>query len=298
MITELRTFLSVVRIGTFAGAGETIGLTQSAVSSQMKRLEEHFGYPLFDRTGRSSEVNAAGKALVPRIEALLRQFEELAQDGETHTEHVRLSVGAISTAQASVLVPAFAKLLQDRLPVHLRIVPGVSIELMDQLDAGSLDAALVIRPPFGIYSQLVWQPLLYEPYVLLAPAQCQAPSWEALLRTQPFIRYDRYSFGGRMVERFLRKRQLKPQEVAELDDLQSLVALVDAGVGVAIAPMAAALHPLPKNVRMWSLGEHTFYREVGWLQQRHPREPAMMGALLKALVEQAEHLHLATPTLP
>jgi DNA-binding transcriptional LysR family regulator len=295
MIAELRTFLAVVRCGTFAGAGDSIGLTQSAVSSQMKRLEEHFGCSFFDRTGRSSELNATGKLMVPRVEALLRQFEALAQDDETHTPHVRLSVGAIATAQLSILVPAFARLLQQGEPLHLHIVPGMSIELMDQLDSGALDAALIVRPPFGIYPQLLWQPLLYEPYVLLAPAAWGGPSWEALLAERPWIRYARHSFGGRMVDRFLRKRQMKPHEVAELDDLDSLVALVAEEVGVAIAPAAMTLLPLPASVRMWSLGEHTFYREVGWLQQRHPKEPAVMARLLQEMQQQVEALNAAAP---
>ena len=71
MITELRTLLAVARIGTFAGAGEAIGLTQSAVSSQIKRLEDHLGYPLFDRTGRSAHPNAAARALLPQAVDLI-----------------------------------------------------------------------------------------------------------------------------------------------------------------------------------------------------------------------------------
>ena len=59
MINELRTFIAVCRHGTFAAAGERIGLTQSAVSSQIKRLEEALGFELFDRTGRSATLNAA-----------------------------------------------------------------------------------------------------------------------------------------------------------------------------------------------------------------------------------------------
>lgn len=292
MLIELRTFLAVVRIGTFAGAGEAIGLTQSAVSGQMKRLEEHFGYPLFDRTGRSSELNEAGKALIPRIEALLRQFEALSEDGQHPVQAIQLTIGSITTAQISLLVPALAGLLgRDQPPVHVHIVPGTSIELMDQLDTGALDAALIIRPPFGIYSQLVWQPLLYEPYVLLAPAGWTAHSWEALLQSRPFIRYDRHSFGGRMVERFLRKKQLSLHQVAELDDQTSLVALVARGVGTAILPLAAALLPLPDSVRVWTLGGETFYREIGLLRQRQPREPAVLADLAHRLQLQVEQLH-------
>lgn len=286
MIAEFRTFLAVVRHGNFSAAGDTIGLTQSAVSSQIKRLEEHFGYLLFERTGRSATLNAAGKALVPKIEDLVRQFDALAHSvADNHAGKLR--IGAITTAQIGLLVPAFTALRAQGQTTHMHIVPGTSIELMDQLDAGTLDAAIIVRPPFGIYSQLVWQPLVYEPYAVIAPAHFEADGWEQLLQRHPFIRYERSAFGGRLAERFLRKRQLKLEEVAELDDVPSLYALVRAGVGASIAPLTGSLLPLAEDLRVWTLGEHTFYREIGLLRQRAPREPQLLETLSVQLQLQA-----------
>lgn len=71
MILELRTFIAVARHGTFAAAGERIGLTQSAVSSQIKRLEESLGFALFDRTGRSATLNTAGGETLARAEEIV-----------------------------------------------------------------------------------------------------------------------------------------------------------------------------------------------------------------------------------
>ena len=279
MITELRTLIAVARAGTFAGAGETIGLTQSAVSSQIKRLEEHLGYALFDRTGRSAQPNAAARALLPQAESLIKSFEQLGQQLPADTP-IRLRVCAIATAHSGLLVHALAPFMQQYPQVHLQLVPGTSMELMDQLDTGALDAALIIRPPFGMYSQLVWQPLLHEPYMLLAHQTMPEQDWRSALRQQPFIRYDRHSFGGRMVARFLRHHQIEPNERLELDDLPGLVAMVAQGIGVAIAPLADALLPLPATVKALSLGEHTFYREVGLLRQRSHTHSAVLHQLV------------------
>jgi len=287
MITELRTFLAVARLGTFAGAGDAISLTQSAVSSQMRRLEAHFGYALFDRTGRSSTLNAAGQALVAQAELLLRQFERLGQDDQAHSTPSRLTLGAIATAQSSLLVPALLRLREQHPHTQVQVVPGTSMELLDQLDTGALDAVLIIRPSFGVDPQMLWQPLVQEPYALLAPARLPHQDWKALLQTQPFIRYDRRSFGGRKVDRFLRQAQLAPHEIIELDDLPSLLALVAQGAGVAIAPLASALQPLPDSVRVVPLGEQAFYREVGLLRQRQAVPPSALLALAQALQEQA-----------
>ncbi len=64
MIRELKTLLVVARTGSFAAAGDQIGLTQGAVSLQMRRLEEHLGKVLFERTGRSASLNQAGQQVV------------------------------------------------------------------------------------------------------------------------------------------------------------------------------------------------------------------------------------------
>jgi DNA-binding transcriptional LysR family regulator len=65
MLRELKTFVTVARLGTFAAAGQQVGLTQSAVSAQIRVLEQHLGVRLFDRSGRAAVLNAAGRYALP-----------------------------------------------------------------------------------------------------------------------------------------------------------------------------------------------------------------------------------------
>ena len=65
MIRELKTFICVAQKGTFAAAGQHVGLTQSAVSAQIKNLEDTLGVKLFDRTGRAATLNSAGQRAIP-----------------------------------------------------------------------------------------------------------------------------------------------------------------------------------------------------------------------------------------
>lgn len=65
MLRELKTFIAVTRYGTFAAAAMHIGLTQSAVSAQIRNLEQALGIRLFDRTGRQALLNAAGQRALP-----------------------------------------------------------------------------------------------------------------------------------------------------------------------------------------------------------------------------------------
>ena len=79
MLRELRTFIAVTRHGTFAATGARLGLTQSAVSTQIKRLEEGLGFALFDRTGRSATLNAAGRNTLARAEEVVMMFSRLGE---------------------------------------------------------------------------------------------------------------------------------------------------------------------------------------------------------------------------
>jgi DNA-binding transcriptional LysR family regulator len=78
VIRELKTFLAVVKRGTFAAAGQQVGLTQSAVSAQIKNLEDALGMALFDRSARAASLNAAGQRAVPMAEQILALFAGMA----------------------------------------------------------------------------------------------------------------------------------------------------------------------------------------------------------------------------
>lgn len=266
MMRELKTFLAVVRYRTFASAGSHIGLTQSAVSAQIQRLEEDLGYPLFDRTGRSATLNAAGKHTVEVAEELLSVYARLADQGGAAEQSGLLRVGSIASAQGSFLVSAIQRFRLDSPGWRIRVIPGVSLNLLAQVDSGEVDMAVIIKPPFALPAELKWRRLTSEPFMLLVRRELAEQPWRSLLKSEPFIRYDRNSFGGRLVDRFLRRIRVTVHDVVELDELQGIVGLVANGVGVAIVPQAAGLF-MPKTVAAVPLGDDTFVREVGLVER-------------------------------
>jgi DNA-binding transcriptional LysR family regulator len=288
MINELRTFIAVCRHGTFAAAGERIGLTQSAVSSQIRRLEEALGFELFDRTGRSATLNAAGETTLGRAEEICALYAKLGELPEDAAHGGLLRIGAIASTQSTLLARALSSLRKELPQLRVHVSPGVSMRLMDDLDAGVIDAAVTIRPPFGILPDLTWQSLVHEPYVLIAPKKMPGKNWRTLIQEQPFLRYDRASFGGRMVERFLRREGIVVNDSIELDEIPGLIHMTSKGLGVALVPLVEAHLPLPASVRVLSLGELTFYREVGLLQRKPRASPPIVGRLAQCLQEAAE----------
>lgn len=282
MIRELKTLMAVAREGTFAAAGERIGLTQAAISAQMQRLEAELGFPLFDRTGRSARLNAQGQQTLAQAQELLRLYGDLGSSKAGQRASTLLNIGAIASVQRSLLPDALAKFHQQVPGCCTRVVPGMSMELLNLVDAGEIAMAAIIRPPFALHSDLRWSTLAHEPFRLLVPRQVAGDDWAELLSGQPFVRYDRASFGGRQVDRFLRAAHLSVQQVCELDELDAIVRLVANGVGVALVPQTAAHRRWPAAVRAIDLGPHTFHRDIGLVHRarRSLSEPARLLAQL------------------
>jgi DNA-binding transcriptional LysR family regulator len=155
----------------------------------------------------------------------------------------------------------------------------------------------MIRPPFGMLPELTWQSLIHEPFVLVIPEAVPGKDWRAVLQTQPFLRYDRSSFGGRMVEAFLRREALTVDDAVEIDEIAGLIHLAAKGVGVALVPLVEAHLPLPPGVRVLSLGESTFYREIGLLQRKPRATPPLVAQFAQCLREAAEANPAPVPAL-
>ena len=262
MIRELKTLIAVTREGTFAAAGQKVGLTQAAVSAQMKRLEEDLGFLLFDRTGRSARLNRMGRQTVERAQELVRLYGALGARTSESEASVPVALGAIASAQQSLLPGALARFHRLQPRSRTRVVPGLSIQLLDLVDAGELDLAVIIRPPFSLHSDLQATTLSREPFRLIAPRSVAGDDYTELLANLPFIRYDRSSFGGRQVDRFLRSTHRKVREILELDELDAIVKLVAEGLGVALVPQTTSRRRWPAAVRSIDLGRQTFHRDI------------------------------------
>jgi DNA-binding transcriptional LysR family regulator len=286
LIRELRTFLAVARHGTFSRAGEQVALSQSAVSAQIQRLEETLGFTLFDRIGRNARLNAAGRETLARAEALLGQFDALLQPQAT-APGAALRIGAIASVQGVLMPDVLLELRHQHPGLRLRVVPGVSMDLLGQVDEGRLDAAVIIRPPFDPPRELAWRLLWTEAFVLVVPAGVRGNDWAKHLRSQPFLRYDRSSFGGRQVTRFLEAKGIEVDDSMEMDDIGALVQLVLRGAGVALLPRCKPYFPLPAGARAITLGAAAPQRDIGLIERaRHPHA-ALVDALHQALKRRA-----------
>ncbi|MFP6847862.1 MAG: LysR substrate-binding domain-containing protein [Pseudomonas sp.] len=275
MLRELRTFVAVARHGTFSAAGQQVGLTQSAVSAQMRVLEQGLGMRLFDRSGRAAVLNAAGRHALPLAEQMLGLYAQMALPTPLADWQGELKVGAIASVQTGLLPEALPAFRQAAPRVELKLVPGVSLQLLSQVDAGELDLALLIKPPFELPKELLQISLAREPFVLITPLTVPGDDPLPILAEQPFVRYDRSSFGGRQVSQFLREQRLHVHEALELDELDAIVRMVECGLGVALIPRAGLWLQRSSQLRVIGLGALTFHRELVALLRRAQQQPAL-----------------------
>jgi len=274
MLRELKTFIAVARHGTFAAAGMHIGLTQSAVSAQIRNLEQALGIRLFDRTGRQALLNAAGLRALPMARDMLDTFSRMAISDDVSEYRGELKIGAVATAQTGLLPQALLRLRQQAPQLEPKLVPGVSLNLLSQVDTGEVDLAILIKPPFELPKELSAQVIRREPFVLIVPLDLPGDDPLQLLTDHPHVRYDRNSFGGRLVTRFLREQRIDVQSALELDELEAIVKMVECGLGVSLLPRAGLWLEYGANVRVIPLGELTFYREMVLLQRySHRMQP-------------------------
>jgi len=283
MLRELKTFLAVARHGTFAAAGLHIGLTQSAVSAQIRNLEQALGIRLFDRTGRQATLNPAGLRAVPMAQEMLAIFSRMGESEDVSEFRGELKIGAVATAQTGLLPQALLRLRQQAPGLEPKLVPGVSLNLLSQVDAGEVDLAIMIKPPFELPKELSATVIRREPFVLIVPLQVEGDDPLQLLADQPQVRYDRNSFGGRLVTRFLREQRIEVEVALELDELEAIVKMVESGLGVSLLPKAGLWLEHPLKVRVIELGELTFYREMVLLQRYSQRNQPVQKLFAQCL---------------
>lgn len=141
----LRTFVAVARTRSFTRAAERLNRVQSAISMQIKRLEEIVGARLFERTRRSVRLTRDGEQLLHHANRLLRLNELALADLGRPSVTGRIRFGVTDTS-AMYLRPILARFAEAFPLTEFEISCGRSWEALDALEAGEIDLALVTQP--------------------------------------------------------------------------------------------------------------------------------------------------------
>ncbi|EPC03691.1 hypothetical protein L861_19345 [Litchfieldella anticariensis FP35 = DSM 16096] len=172
----LRAFVTVAECEGFSAAGKVLHRTQSAISLQIKRLEDQMGESLFERTSRSVVLTAAGGRLLPYARHILKLQGEAKRvmGADRQSELIRLGT---SEEQASTYLPELLPYFAERFPtVRLEVICNISTALVHDFQEGLLDAVLAIRHMPTQSGQLLGR----EPLVWVVATDKSPLDWETL----------------------------------------------------------------------------------------------------------------------
>ncbi|QEI06592.1 LysR family transcriptional regulator [Pigmentiphaga aceris] len=268
-IRFLKTFIAVSEYGSFAAAADRVALTNAAVGQQMRALEEEMRRELFDRSHRQIRLSREGLLLLPKAKRLVADYEKMLADTSADAQmEGEVTIGGITSAMG-LLANCLVKLKLVHPRVSVTLTTAKSDELTRLVISGELDAALIVEATRQNFSALSWTRLYEEPVVLLANASQTAGEDDVvqLLRTMPFIRYDKSTAIGRKVDRVFKSADIVPEQILELNSIIGIADLVKQKVGVTIVPLLRNYEwENDPALRVLSLPGDPEFRRIGMLE--------------------------------
>ena len=256
-LDQLRAFGLVVETGSFSAAAERLGLTQPAVSLQVRQLERRLAVRLVERVGRRARATAAGSELLRHAQhidaAVENAIEALADHASAVAGRVRLGTGATACLH---LLPPLLRALREQYPALSVVVStGNTDDCVRKVEENSIDLALVTLPATG--RSLEVTPVLDDEFVAIGRADLaplKARVGPADLAPLPLVLFEPAANTRRLVDRWFAAEGLQPQPVMELGSVEAMKEMVAAGLGYAIVPGMAmrgrGAHPELKISRL------------------------------------------------
>ncbi len=233
----LEVFESLAATGSVAQTAEMTGLSQPAVSQQLRNLEKALGTDLVDHGRRPMRVTPAGRSFLARTEVVLSELRraqsELSVMDLTHLS--TLSIGLIDDFDND-LTPRLVTILADSLTkCRFKLITAPSLDISAAMAARELHIAVAAstgEPQSGV----VEYPLVRDPFMLVVPKGVGGDPADIMgaLRDVPLLRYSGEQLISRQIEAYLARQQLDFEERFEIGSHLALMAMVARGVGWAV----------------------------------------------------------------
>jgi len=287
-LRQLRYFVTVAEELHFGRAAARLHMTQPPLSQAIAALEDLLGAPLFLRNRRAVALSPAGSALLPEAKRMLAEADTLPElvRRAAAGEAGRLAIAFITSADYSVL-PPFLRRYSERYPdVHLSLREATSDVQVEELLRGRIDAGFLIPPlPDRALAELNYLKVLDEPLILCAPAGLALPPGDAPVRLQdlphlPLIIFPR-EVSPALHDAILscwRAAGITPAVGQQAIQMQTIVSLVSAGMGLALVPQSVSNLMRP-GVEYRALADPTPRVDTGIAWRRDNPSPVLQGFL-------------------
>lgn len=287
-LRQLRYFVAVAEEMHFGRAALRLHMTQPPLSQTIQSLEAALGTQLFSRTRRSIALTPAGAALLPEAQRMLLQAEALpdlacrAASGASG----RLSLAFVSTADYSVLPPFLREFREQYPQVQIDLREATTDVQLEELAHGRIDVGLLI-PPLSdkAKAELDYAAVLSEPLILAAPKGMKALRGKNTVALKTLADMPLIIFPRRIAPAFhdailacFREAGLTPRIGQEAIQMQTIVGLVSAGMGIALVPQSVSNLKRP-GVEYKALTGKTSLVETGLAWRRDNASPVLRAFL-------------------
>jgi LysR family hydrogen peroxide-inducible transcriptional activator len=242
-LRDLEYAVAVARERHFGRAAKACGVSQPALSEQVRKLESILGFALFERTKRSVEPTVRGEAVVRQAEALLGEARRLLEDAHRSAEPLsgELRLGVIATLGPYYMPSVIALGRRDFPRLALRLRESTTDELLIAVRNGDLDAVLVALPvPMD---GLVAESLFFEPFRLACPGEHELAQRQRVglrdLKSHPLLLMEDGHCLRDQALSLCNTRPL-PHESRYASSLEMLRHMIAAGEGISLIPLLAA----------------------------------------------------------
>ncbi len=287
-LRQLRYFVAVAEESHFGRAAARLHMTQPPLSQTIQALEASLGTPLFIRTKRSVALTPAGSALLPEARRILQQAGALpdlarrAASGESGL----MSLSFVSTADYSILPPLLREFRERYPKVQIELREATTDVQLDDLLQGRIDAGLLIPPLHDkARAELDYLTVLSEPLVLAAPHGMKALRAKGGIALKSVADMPLIIFPRRIAPAFhdailscFRDAGLTPRIGQEAIQMQTIVGLVSAGMGIALVPQSVSNLKRP-GVAYKPLADNTPQVETGLAWRRDNMSPVLRSFL-------------------
>jgi DNA-binding transcriptional LysR family regulator len=239
--------LIVAQTSSVGEAARRLHKTPSAVSQQLRRIEQHYGLSLFERVGRKLRPSPAGEAA---LGALTRVFDEAASLdtllGELAGARVTtLRIAASDYLGEALLLPVMRTLFAERAPLRFEITTTNSVEAgrlvaQGQVDVGMASAAREAGPDEVL--------LFRQPFHWVAPRRRGSGPITARLAREPLLRLAPGSQGRRLLDEYLGRTGLRPLSTVDLPSVSLMLSYTTRGLGIGLVPALALEHADRKRI--------------------------------------------------
>ena len=296
-LKQFKYVLTLARECSFAKAADVLNISQPSLSQYVKKIEQQLGVELFDRTGGSVRLTDAGRIYIEAGQKILDlehqmigKFNDLAEykDGT-------VLVGTSPYRSASMM-PIVAKKFQEMYPgMHLVIEEMTSQELIEATERGQFDLCLTMLPVNEKLFQcekiaeeelILAVPCSYPLFTTITAPGRKYPAVDAsVLNGQLFVTITEGQFMQQALEQLEFDYQLSFRKAAVVKSLEAQIAMVRAGVGMALLPSGIERFCFSGEVQFYSLQQDLPKREVVVMWRKGTRLNQVTTDLLRIMKE-------------